>query len=180
MSLGVHQEQPMAILHNYFRRNARTLLSLALASLLAGAATAQAQPVAGGGRDDLQAFPQPAPGQARRVIRLSPEQDEDGLRVGLVVGRSLLVDCNRQIFPARIEERTAEGWGYSYYVVTSVGQSASTQMACPDHTRARQFVRATDEPLVRYNSRLPLVVFAPSDVEVRYRIWRAGAETVAR
>ena len=170
----------MASLHIYLRRNARALLSLALTSVLAGAATAQAQPGPGGGRDELQAFPQPAPGQARRVIRLAPEQDENGLRVGLVVGRTLLVDCNRQIFPARIEERTAEGWGYNYYVVTSAGQPATTQMACPDQTRTRQFVRAAEEPLVRYNSRVPLVVFAPRDVEVRYRIWRAGAETVAR
>jgi ecotin len=170
----------MASLHIHLRRNGRTLLSLALASALAGAATAQAQPGPRGGRDDLQAFPQPAPGQARLVIRLAREQDEDGLRVGLVVGRTMLVDCNRQIFPAHIEERTAEGWGYTYYVVTSVGQPANTQMACPDQARTRQFVRAADEPLVRYNSRVPLVVFAPRDVEVRYRIWRAGAETVAR
>jgi ecotin len=33
---------------------------------------------------------------------------------------------------------------------------------------------------VRYNSRLPLVIFAPTDVEVRYRVWRAGPEAVAR
>jgi ecotin len=170
----------MATLHIHLRRNARTLLSLALASVLAGAATAQAQPGPRGGRNDLQAFPPPAPGQARRVIRLAPERDEDGLRVGLVVGRTLLVDCNRQIFPARIEERTAEGWGYTYYVVTSAGQPASTLMACPNQSHTRQFVRAADEPLVRYNSRVPLVVFAPRDVDVRYRIWRAGAESVAR
>jgi ecotin len=116
----------------------------------------------------------------RRVIRLPAEHDESGLRVGIVVGRSLWVDCNRQIFPARIEERTAEGWGYTYYVVTAVGQPATTLMACPTNARTRQFVPAADEPLVRYNSRVPLVVFAPTDVEVRYRVWRAGAETVAR
>ena len=39
------------------------------------------------------------------------------------------------------------------------------------------FVRGGGEPaLIRYNSRLPLVVYAPTDVEVRYRIWSAGAE----
>jgi ecotin len=144
-------------------------------------AQTQAQPQRGPRppRDDLQAFPPAGPGQARRVIRLPAERDEAGLRVGIVVGRTLLVDCNRQVFPARIEERTAEGWGYTYYVVTAGGQPASTRMACPTNARTRQFVRAADEPLVRYNSRLPLVIFAPTDVEVRYRIWRAGAESAA-
>jgi ecotin len=30
--------------------------------------------------------------------------------------------------------------------------------------------------LIRYNSRLPLVVYAPEGVEVRYRIWTAAPE----
>ncbi len=28
--------------------------------------------------------------------------------------------------------------------------------------------------LLRYNSKLPIVVYAPKDVEVRYRIWSAS------
>src|SRR5690606_29812935 len=113
-------------------------------------------------------------------VRLPVERDETGLRVGVVVGRRMWVDCNRHLLPARIEERTAEGWGYAYYVVTVTGRPSSTMMACPTNARTRQFVRAPDEPLVRYNSRLPLVIFAPADIEVRYRIWRAGPEAVAR
>lgn len=129
---------------------------------------------------DLAAFPPAAAGQVRRVIRLPPERDENALRVGVIVGRTMLVDCNRQILSARIEERTAEGWGFNYYVVTSSGPAASTMMACPSNARSRQFVRAAEEPLLRYNSRVPLVIFSPTDVEVRYRIWRAGPEVTAR
>ena len=33
--------------------------------------------------------------------------------------------------------------------------------------------------LIRYNSRLPIVVYAPEGVEIRYRIWSAGPETKA-
>lgn len=150
------------------------------AALTLAAGAAQAQRGSRPPRNDLQAFPQASPGQVRRVIRLPAERDESGLRVGIVVGRTMLVDCNRQVVPARIEERTAQGWGYTYYVVTMGRHAASTLMACPPGPRTRQFVRAADEPLVRYNSRLPLVIFAPTDVEVRWRIWRAGAETVAR
>ena len=31
--------------------------------------------------------------------------------------------------------------------------------------------------LIRYNSRLPVVVYAPEGVELRYRIWKADPET---
>jgi len=38
----------------------------------------------------------------------------------------------------------------------------------------KQFVHG--EPLqIRYNSRLPVVVYAPKGYEVRYRIWNAPA-----
>lgn len=154
-----------------------TVLVLVL-TLVADAVQAQPGPRRQG--DDLQAFPPAGPGQVRRVIRLPVAREENGLRVGIVVGRTMWVDCNRQVLPARIEERTAEGWGYNYYVVTVGDQTASTRMACPTNARSRQFVRAADEPLLRYNSQTPLVIFAPTDVEVRYRIWRAGAEAVAR
>ena len=156
----------------------RLALGASAAALCAGAASAQSGPRPP--RDELQAFPQAGPGQARRVIRLPAERDENRLKVGLIVGRTMWVDCNRQVFSAKIDERTAEGWGYNYYVVTNVGPPASTMMACPTKARSQQFVRSAQEPLLRYNSRLPLVVFAPTDVEVRYRIWRAGAEVVAR
>ena len=37
-----------------------------------------------------------------------------------------------------------------------------------------RFITLGGEPkLLRYNSRLPVVVYVPADVEVRYRIWRA-------
>lgn len=153
-----------------------SMIAIVAGMLFAGAAEAQVRPPP---QDDLRAFPTPGPGQARRVIRLPPERNEDDLRVGFFVGRTMWVDCNRQIFPARVEERTAEGWGYTYYFVTSSGSPASTMMACPSNARSRQFVRNSEE-LVRYNSRLPLVIITPADVEVRYRIWRAGPEAMAK
>ena len=32
-----------------------------------------------------------------------------------------------------------------------------------------------ESTLVRYNSRLPVVVFVPEGMALRYRVWRAGA-----
>ena len=52
---------------------------------------------------------------------------------------------------------------------------AGTLMAIdPDAPKEDRFVPLGGEPyLIRYNSRLPVVVYAPKGVEVRYRIWSA-------
>jgi ecotin len=131
-------------------------------------------------QDELAAFPTTMPGMVRLVILLPQEAEEEALRVGVIVGRTMLVDCNRHTFGSRLEKRTVEGWGYDYYVVTDVGAPVSTMMACPPNSETKQFVRSSDEPLLRYNSRLPLVIFAPADMEVRYRIWQAGPEALAQ
>lgn len=154
-------------------------LFLGLAALL-WAAAGPAPAAQRTAQDELAAFPQTLPGHVRRVILLPTEANEDALKVGVIVGRTMLVDCNRHAFASRIETRTVEGWGYDYHVVTEVGEPVSTLMACPTTGKTRQFVRSSDEPLLRYNSRLPLVIFTPADVEVRYRIWRAGPETEAQ
>lgn len=54
-------------------------------------------------------------------------------------------------------------------------------MACPDHTKTKKFIAAMlgDDAMKRYNSRLPIVVYVPKDVEVKYRIWKA-ADTVSQ
>ena len=157
----------------------RVSLSLCLAAAVLASPLSAQSAAPRTARDELVAFPPAPAGQVRSVIFLPPQRDENALRVGVIVGRTLMVDCNRQMFSATLEERTVEGWGYTYFVVTNVGPPASTMMACPTNARTRQFVRSSDEPLLRYNSRLPLVIFAPADVEVRYRVWRAGREVVA-
>ena len=45
----------------------------------------------------------------------------------------------------------------------------------PKAPHVNRFITLGGEPrLLRYNSQLPLVVYVPNDVEVRYRIWRAA------
>jgi ecotin len=53
-----------------------------------------------------------------------------------------------------------------------------TMMAIdPNEPKVPRFITLGGEPfLIRYNSRLPIVVYAPVGVEVRYRIWSAGDE----
>ena len=51
----------------------------------------------------------------------------------------------------------------------------STMMACPDQQKTKKFVTASlgDDAMLRYNSKLPIVIYAPENVEVKYRIWEA-------
>lgn len=129
---------------------------------------------------DLPAFPAAMAAFTQHVIRLPAQADEDALKVEIIVGKTMKVDCNRHSFGGRLQERTLEGFGYPYYVLDSLGAAASTMMACPPGSERKMFVRSSDQTLIRYNSRLPIAVFVPSDVEVRYRVWRAGEEQTAR
>ena len=47
----------------------------------------------------------------------------------------------------------------------------------PNAPKEDRFIAIGGEPyIIRYNSRLPVVVYAPEGVEVRYRIWSAAPE----
>lgn len=129
------------------------------------------------GKDRLAPYPKADPGYQRIVIHLPPNENEADQRVELMIGKTLEVDCNRQWFAGDLKEKQVTGWGYSYYVLEKMAGPASTMMACPGRRRHEAFVQLRgDGYLVRYNSKLPLVVYAPDGFEVRYRVWRAGNE----
>ena len=126
--------------------------------------------------DNLKAFPPAEPGQVRYVLQLPEEPDEDALKVELQVGKTVSLDAaNRYFFGGRLEPETIQGWGYTRYILRELGPMAGTLMAVdPDAPKVDRFITLGGEPqLLRYNSRLPLVVYVPDGVEVRYRLWRA-------
>lgn len=158
---------------------AAVLASLSLGACAAASAAAPGvtETQSAGAGSDLAAYPTASADQNRHVIRLPARTNEDDLKVELIVGKTQMVDCNSHRLGGTIETRTAEGWGYDYFVVSDLGPGMSTLMGCPDNTKKEAFVRGGGEPmLLRYNSRLPVVVYAPKDVEVRYRLWTAGPE----
>ena len=129
--------------------------------------------------DNMKAFPPAGPGQVRYVIALPAEADEDALKVELLVGKTVETDAaNRYFFSGRLEAETIQGWGFTRYVLRELGPMAGTLMAVdPNAPKVQRFVTIGGEPgLLRYNSRLPLVVYVPEGVEVRYRLWRADAD----
>ena len=129
---------------------------------------------------ELQAFPPAQAGMERFVIVLPQVErgEEDDFQVELIVGKEMLTDgVNRVRLGDAIEPRTLEGWGYTYYEVSGSSATISTLMAPPEGApQVKAFVQAA--PLqIRYNSRLPIVVYAPRGYEVRYRIWNASETT---
>lgn len=132
------------------------------------------------GHAELKAFPPAREGMTRFVIAL-PEKamgEDEGLLVELIAGKTMMTDgVNRVRLGCAIEPRPLPGWGYTYYEVTGSLEMMSTMMAAPEGvTPVAAFV--TGEPLkVRYNSRLPIVVYAPKGIEIRYRLWKASDTT---
>jgi ecotin len=125
----------------------------------------------------LKAFPPAEKGFERFVIVLPDKErgEEDNFKVELVAGKTIPTDgVNRNRLGVNIVAQPVKGWGYTMYKVTGDGAVMSTMMAAPENSpKVDTFVQGT--PLmIRYNSRLPIVVYAPQGYEVRYRIWSSG------
>ena len=132
--------------------------------------------------DIMKAFPPAEAGMVRYILLLPKLEDESTARVELIVGKTVQVDeTNTYFFGGKIEKETIKGWGYTRYLVKKIGPMAGTLMGVdPNAPRVERFITLGGEPyLIRYNSRMPVVVYLPEGVEVRYRIWTAGAEMKA-
>ena len=132
--------------------------------------------------DNLKAFPPAGEGMVRYVLQLPRQADESAFKVELIVGKTVQVDeRNRYFFGGKIEEETIQGWGFTRYKVSQLGPMAGTLMAVdPNAPKVARFITLGGDPyIICYNSRLPIVVYVPEGVEVRYRIWTAGVEPKA-
>ncbi|AAN68680.1 MULTISPECIES: serine protease inhibitor ecotin [Pseudomonas] len=149
-----------------------TPMTAILALSLAAAAPAMAASL-----KDIAPYPEAEKGFTRQVIHLPAQADESAYKLEILAGKTLQVDCNRQRLGGNLEAHTLEGWGYNYYRLDNVSGPASTLMACPDGKKTEAFVPVVgDGFLLRYNSKLPVVVYVPKDVEVRYRVWSASQD----
>lgn len=121
---------------------------------------------------NLAPFPKSQEGFQRYVIHLPANGTDETYQVELIAGKTAQVDCNMHRLSGSIDEKNLAGWGYTYYEFTTQGQMASTMMACPDRPKSEKFITGATK-LVRYNSRLPIVVFVPTGYELKYRFWKA-------
>jgi ecotin len=130
--------------------------------------------------DDLEVFPPACQGMRRFVINIPPQKHEQLLRVELLIGRNMMLDQgNRYFFGGALEKKSLAGWGYDYYELKELGPLAGTLMAVdPKLPKVERFITLGGDPqLLRYNSRLPLVIYLPQEADVRYRIWRGDQKT---
>ena len=131
-------------------------------------------------QDNMKAFPPAEAGMVRYVLQLPKQEDESLAKVELIVGKQVQIDpINTYFFSGQIESENIEGWGFTRYVVKQLGPMAGTLIGVdPDEPKVPRFITLGGEPfLIRYNSRLPVVVYVPEDAEVRFRIWNTTPES---
>ncbi len=125
----------------------------------------------------LKAFPKAKEGMERFVINLPHKErgEDEGFKVELVVGKKMMTDgVNKARLGGEIKPMPLKGWGFTYYEVGKLGPGASTLIGVPPGTPKVETFVTGPRLQIRYNSRVPIVVYVPKGAEVRYRIWKAS------
>lgn len=152
-------------------------------SLLLGVTAAVVMPcslASGSSLAELNPFPAAKSGTSQFVIVLPAKKrgEEDLFRVELIPGKRMMTDgVNRVRLATTIEPRLLQGWGYTYYEVAGKDLTMSTMIAVPDGKNPVEEFVAGPSLLIDYNSRLPIVIYAPAEYEIRYRFWQTTALT---
>jgi ecotin len=167
----IHKKAEVMIRHKFLRlwQIIAVVLVLSKVTILCGAE-----------HPELKAFPPANEGMERFVIVL-PEKErgqDEGFKVELIPGKSMPSDgVNLMRLGISIKPHPLTGWGYTYYEVSGRDVAMSTMMAVPEGTQQVEAFVAGTSLLIRYNSRLPIIVYAPKGFEIRYRIWNASETT---
>ncbi len=125
----------------------------------------------------LKAFPETVDGMNRFVIVLPHKErgEDSSFKVELIPAKKMLTDdINLMRLAANIVAKPLKGWGYKYYVVTGKDMAMSTMMAVPEGTKQVEKLVQGTPVTIPYNSRLPIVIYAPKEYVIQYRIWKAG------
>lgn len=154
-----------------------SFITLLLAAMTLFASNVSAQKISAELLKTLDAYPTEVEGLVRHVIFVDKKKNEDNYKVEIEIGKMAEVDCNQHRLMGKLEEKDLEGWGYTYFVYNSTGEMASTMMMCPEPAKMK-FVSG-EKAFVRYNSKLPIVVYAPKGFDVKYSIWTAGKSKIA-
>lgn len=124
-------------------------------------------------------YPAPKPGYHRYAVVLPKRAVENNYKVELIIGKPLLVDCNYHQLNGKIKKQTIPGWEHYFYIVESKGEATSTLKGCLINQEKIQFVAIPNKlGAVPYNSSVPIVIYTPTDIQVRYRIWSMTGETM--
>lgn len=123
-------------------------------------------------KQNTDIFPAPEKGYKKMIIEVPHSENDKNKKIEFSIGKWMEVDgCNSFSLQGTLEKKDLEGWGYNYYIFKTNGQVVSTQMACPGPNR-NLFVTAQPE-MVRYNGKLPIVVYVPEGYDVQFKIFKA-------
>lgn len=150
-----------------------TVLALSLEPTLLNAQAGRQE------KSDTQMFPAAQSGYKQVVIRLSPKKIENNYKVEISVGKSQMLDCNNYFMVGTIKQETLSGWGYPYYFAETNREIVGTKMWCPEDKKIVKFI-SMPTITIDYNSKLPVVLYIPSELDVRYRIWSSGRYEIAQ
>ena len=121
-------------------------------------------------KDDI--YPKAEKEMEKHTIILEEKEKEENYMVKLKFGREKLLDCNNYfLLGGKIEEKILEGYGYNYYIFNGKDEMGSTKMGCSVNTKTQKDVFYNVEEIIRYNSKLPVVIYAPKGVFVDYAVY---------
>ncbi len=120
---------------------------------------------------DVSMFPVSTDDMVQTVIHLDPQENElQDYKVELYAEKTEIVDCNTRSFAGEFKDVNLDGWGYTYYEFESNGLTISTLMGCPEGSDKEGIVKS-QSIMTRYNSKLPLVIYASPEYTIKHRIW---------
>lgn len=122
-------------------------------------------------------YPDPKENEVRNVIWLKKFRNEENYKIEIISFKKGVRDCNQTSYQTTLSRNTLEGWGYSYFTINNLDEinPVSTMLPCasPEIYLADIPVALTgSESMLRYNSKLPLVIYAPKDIQVKVKIWK--------
>lgn len=121
---------------------------------------------------DITMFPS-INGYIKQAIFLENLPLEKNYKVEFYATKKAEVDnCNKHYLLGDFEMKTMDGWGYFYYVFKSNSELISTKMGCMDAAKMITDVPSGKTELIRYTSIMPLIVYAPEGIDIKYRIWK--------
>ena len=104
----------------------------------------------------------------------------ENVKVQLSFGKTVEVDdINMYYLGGKIVEESIPDLGFKRYVLPSLGPLAGTLMSIdPSEPKVKKFLPILPgyHLLLRYNPRVPIVVYVPEGCEVHYKLWRADEE----
>lgn len=118
----------------------------------------------------LKDFPAATRGYKRSIINLPPQKNEEDWKVEIYAGIMQEVDCNSYQMLGEFQEENLEGFGYTYYKVETEERTIGTLKACLDGKKTTKYIYMFPK-MVNYNSKMPIVIYAPEHVQIRYKVY---------